>query len=75
MDEAAIAGQYNREYGLKGENAVTSQEVMDSFDVKYPNKFSSFAYGLRELKDKSYAMGRIRTSHTTRNFPDRTTTP
>lgn len=57
LDAEAIAAQYNKEYGLKNGEAVTAQEVTDSFAAKYPNKFSSFAYGMRELKDKSYAHG------------------
>ena len=57
LNAAAIAAQYNKEYGLKDNDKVTAEMVTDSFAVKYPNKFSGFAYGLRELKDKSYAYG------------------
>lgn len=47
----SIADQYNKEYNLK-ENRVMPTDVSNSFS-KYPNLYSDFAYGLRELQKKN----------------------
>ena len=47
----SIADQYNTEYNLK-EDKVTPTVVSNSFS-KYPNLYSDFAYGLRELQKKN----------------------
>lgn len=57
LDAAKIATQYNWEYGLKDASGISEETVKSAFANSYPNKYSNFAYGLRELKEKSYAYG------------------
>ncbi|EJW99919.1 hypothetical protein EVA_11968 [gut metagenome] len=52
LDALRIAEQYNKEYGLNGEQALTAHQVTDAFTT-YPNAYSDFAYTLRELKTKN----------------------
>lgn len=51
-----IANAYNEEYGLKGENRIKPIDIEYAFydenGLVYPNKFTTFAYTLRELENK-----------------------
>ncbi|EJW91520.1 hypothetical protein EVA_20373, partial [gut metagenome] len=40
------------EYGLKGEQALTAQQIIGAFTT-YPNAYSDFAYTMRELRKKN----------------------
>ncbi|WP_290539962.1 hypothetical protein [Alistipes sp.] len=48
IDEKSIAAQYNRAFDLTGDAAVSPGQVVEAFGV-YPNKYSVFAYSMREL--------------------------